>query len=220
MSTFAAHGDRIAHLRRARNWTQEQLADSAGCSDRTVRNAEAGRAMSSQTLIDLAHALSIELCEIVSPKEYRRIVQPNREAVERVIRWVVEKDVESILGEVTDDIELWYSGPEELPYSGVYRGKHEMRRFFAELLRGIDWVGLPVVESWIATHDHVVVHGHDEVRFFDMEETMVSNWCISFCFRDGLIYEIRHYQDHSTTLRLLGITQENRDVNRASNGRS
>ncbi len=64
--TLPANASRIKSLRLAQKWTQEDLADKAGCSKRTVENAEAGKRIKEALLECIAQALGIDLAEITS----------------------------------------------------------------------------------------------------------------------------------------------------------
>ncbi|MCP4262447.1 MAG: helix-turn-helix transcriptional regulator [Planctomycetes bacterium] len=52
-------GKRITSLRNDLGWTQEQLAEAAGLSVRTIRNAERGNSASRETLMSIAAALDL-----------------------------------------------------------------------------------------------------------------------------------------------------------------
>ncbi|MCA9261289.1 MAG: helix-turn-helix transcriptional regulator [Planctomycetales bacterium] len=76
MAHFRANGRRISYLRHLHSWTQEQLGSVAGYSERTIRNAESETPIAMQTLIDIAGALEVELCEIMAAEDYHSIVKP------------------------------------------------------------------------------------------------------------------------------------------------
>jgi len=66
MIVHQANPRRLRLLRDARGWTQEQLANSAGYSVKTIWKAEAGRPLKRQTLTDIARALGVEFEHIVN----------------------------------------------------------------------------------------------------------------------------------------------------------
>ena len=63
-------GERVAALRRTRNFTQEDLAEAAGISLRTVGDLERGKRerFSETTLVRIARALGVSAPELLNPK--------------------------------------------------------------------------------------------------------------------------------------------------------
>jgi len=80
----AAIGDRVKRERRSRNWTLDQLAESAAVSRRMVVSVEQGAVNPSVgTLLRLSDALGIGLPSLVAPPEPRPVkVTRNGEAAE------------------------------------------------------------------------------------------------------------------------------------------
>ena len=63
----AGLGDRVAHLRKARNITQVQLAESLGVSQQTIQAYEVGRRrVPVSTLRQLAKTLGVSLDELMA----------------------------------------------------------------------------------------------------------------------------------------------------------
>lgn len=52
-------GNKIQTIRHSLRWTQEQLAEASGLSDRTIRNAEKSKGVSEETLMSIAAAMDI-----------------------------------------------------------------------------------------------------------------------------------------------------------------
>lgn len=72
---------RLRQLREQRAWSQEQLADVAGLSVRTVQRIESGSAASPETRMALAAALEVApagLCVPVAPPADAAAAQPRR----------------------------------------------------------------------------------------------------------------------------------------------
>ena len=65
-NTVTPDGIRIRKLRIRRGWTQEQLAEIAGVSTRSIQRAERGSAASLETLRALAGAFEIEIAELLA----------------------------------------------------------------------------------------------------------------------------------------------------------
>lgn len=62
-----AVGERLRRLRRARNWTQQQLAQEAGLNIATISRVEHGKAahLYADTLGDLAMALQVSADDLL-----------------------------------------------------------------------------------------------------------------------------------------------------------
>jgi len=58
MRGIETDGARIRNLRKARGWTQEELAAAVPCSVRTVRNAERSQRIDLATLSQISSALA------------------------------------------------------------------------------------------------------------------------------------------------------------------
>lgn len=205
MSNYPVEGQRVARLRHSKGWTQLDLATEADCTDRTVRRMESGHPVSLHTLMGVADALEVEVCELMAASEYQRLVQPNRELVDEMSAQFAQKNIDGILELMTDDVKMFYSGPPELPYAGNFQGKVELRKFFEQRFEALTWVEPPIVDAWVVTHNQVVVHAHHKSRFDNTEEDLASYYCMFFGIRDGLVEEVRHYQDHSKTLKVRGF---------------
>lgn len=61
-------GDNCARLRRAKGWTQEQLAERSGLSQQYLSDLERGkRNPTIVTIYEIAHALEVSHVELVTP---------------------------------------------------------------------------------------------------------------------------------------------------------
>lgn len=54
----------VLEARRGRRWSQDWLAGKAGCSRKTIVRLENGRPVSSQSLMQIAHTLDLDLFEL------------------------------------------------------------------------------------------------------------------------------------------------------------
>ena len=61
MPSVETHGDKLRYFRRARGFTQLELALVAGVSERTVRSAERGRPIRRELVDYLAQALGVDI---------------------------------------------------------------------------------------------------------------------------------------------------------------
>jgi diguanylate cyclase (GGDEF)-like protein len=55
-----ANASKVRQLREQRGWSQEDLANKAGCAKRTVENVEAGQSILRRTLMEIEDALGVE----------------------------------------------------------------------------------------------------------------------------------------------------------------
>ena len=61
-------GDRIRQLRKARGWTQAELAGACAANNRTIQRAESCKSDSLETITAIASALEVDLSEILLPE--------------------------------------------------------------------------------------------------------------------------------------------------------
>jgi transcriptional regulator with XRE-family HTH domain len=78
--TFNANGKRIKAERKARNLTQQDLAEAVGFNKRTIENAEANKRIKEHFLQKIAKALEISFQDVViqDHSELSGAVQSNR----------------------------------------------------------------------------------------------------------------------------------------------
>lgn len=124
-----ANGSELQTARLGRGLTQEQLAALAGVDVKTVRKAEQGKRLDLDTLTRLAFALQTELQRllVLSPSETELQIR-RRDAVLRWQRAWDEQSHERVLQEFHEDAVLRLPGVGNIPFSGVFRGKEEIRR--------------------------------------------------------------------------------------------
>ena len=95
----------IRELRQSFGMSQDKLAQAAGCSKRTVENAEAGKRVSFRTCQELADALRVSVNSLVASKKNKGI-EANIANVEMVLlRALLENDLETFLVKLRIDSE-------------------------------------------------------------------------------------------------------------------
>lgn len=67
---FREIGRRIASARKARGWTQTQLAEAVGSYLRAIQSLESGRAMTLTTIASLAVALNVPPADFLDGTEH------------------------------------------------------------------------------------------------------------------------------------------------------
>lgn len=73
-------GRRIAELRRARGWTQEQFAEKLGTSVQWASRVEAGVNVTIETLCKLARVLDVEVTDLFVPPAPEPPRRPRKDA--------------------------------------------------------------------------------------------------------------------------------------------
>lgn len=136
--TYACNGEVIAALRQKREWTQRQLAQLAGYSDRLIAKAEAGLPILAVTVADLADSLSTAETP-VHPEDLisdpiamaKAYIGAQYEHTGDCIDYVRHFMDENILMK-------WNGDPEIFPFTGEHRGIGAIERaigiFFTMIL--------------------------------------------------------------------------------------
>ena len=146
MAGIEINGPKLESFRRARGWTQLELAMIAGVSERTVRNAERGRPLRRDFLGFLAGALAVEAAELVAnPALLRPELRWQRQAdriLEALPRLYSEQTGKPITELCVSQIDLSHKASLRLEYEGDYRTVDGMRRYFD--------IALPWTETLVA----------------------------------------------------------------------
>jgi transcriptional regulator with XRE-family HTH domain len=134
MSGFEINGPKLISFRRARGWTQLELAVIAGVSERTVRNAERGRPLRRDFLDFFAGALGVEPIELVTNPETLQPMLRWQRQVDRILaaipRLYGERSAKPIVELCVAQIDLCHRASLPLQYAGDYRRVDGMRRYF------------------------------------------------------------------------------------------
>jgi transcriptional regulator with XRE-family HTH domain len=162
MADFEIKGDKLRSFRRARGWTQLELAITAGVSERTIRNAERGRPLRPDFLGFLASALDVEAEELVNDPTALRPARRSERLAERIVEAFkcvyIEQNAHSYLEIVHGECQLSQRFMRTMRcdessqvtdfwarMSGSFCGADGVRRFVDHLL---PWA------NWMAEHDH------------------------------------------------------------------
>lgn len=126
--TYSCNKELLKNFREQLGWTQAKLARVAGYSERLVSKAESGKTISSETIANLAEALSTENCpvypeDLVSDplqcaQQYIAAMYEHHREMFPVIRPILDEEV---VFRVAGD-------PEYIPFAGVYRGFAEVEK--------------------------------------------------------------------------------------------
>lgn len=121
---------RLIELRKNRGWTQLQLADLSGYSERVILKAEAGEPISFSTIAALAQTLSTPETPVAVADLLRSTIDVAREFIVLLYRHQAET-VQYTQHLLDDDVEFHVHGEAaELPFAGRYRGHEAVARMF------------------------------------------------------------------------------------------
>jgi transcriptional regulator with XRE-family HTH domain len=167
MPNFEINGDKLRSFRRARGWTQLELAIIAGVSERTVRNAERGRPLRRDFLDFLATALDVGAEDLVGDPTALRPVRRSERLVQRIGAALdslySEQNVRACVELAQPGCELSHQASISLPFAGSFRGPDGLRRYFDIVL---PWLRSSIdyqisVDAMRASGNLVIIKGID-----------------------------------------------------------
>lgn len=128
--TLACHTQLIKELRGRKGWTQADLADAAGQSERLVVEAEAGKGVAWCTVVALAEALSDDSSRVVPDELCFDPVQLAQQYMEAVYTRGPEC-LDAMMHFLHPEFVLRIAGdPSEIPFAGEHHGIEAVRRAF------------------------------------------------------------------------------------------
>jgi transcriptional regulator with XRE-family HTH domain len=206
---------RLVSLRKYKGWTQVQLAEAAGYSERLVIKAESGAPISLATIADLARALSTETSPVTAADLLRTTVEIAREFIVIMYRHESET-IPQARHLLAEDAEFRIWGESAgLPFAGSYRGLDEgdrlFRHFFSMIEAPPDHDPLPHYHL-IADHENVVAWGHSYLRPKGMAHAPPMPISYLFSFRDDQIIYFEDRFDTTHGGQLLGTLPPPRPI--------
>ncbi|HWW85985.1 MAG TPA: ester cyclase, partial [Vicinamibacterales bacterium] len=103
-------------------------------------------------------------------------------------------DIRAIVDACTDDSEWLLPGTSEVPWSGVWRGRQQIEKFFAVVAETVEFEQYEP-QDFIAQDDTVVVLGQERFRVKATAKTVENPWVLVFRLGDGQIARLRSYED-------------------------
>lgn len=97
-----------------------------------------------------------------------------------------EGDLDALLQHVAEPAEWTFVGSRGLPYTGSWRGKPQIARWFGAILE-VDEVLELEPREFLAGGEHVTVLGRERTRARPSGATFEAGWVHVFTVRDGLI---------------------------------
>jgi len=108
-------------------------------------------------------------------------------------------DVPAILALVGDPVEWKFCGPKALPYTGTFRSKAAVAKWFASIPE-VDEVLAFEPREFIASGDKVAVLGWERSRTRPGGKVFESEWAHVFTVRDGRIVRFWGMYDNEASV--------------------
>ena len=121
--------------------------------------------------------------------------QENKQIVQAAYAAFGRGDIQSILSQLSDDVDWFLPGsPEILPAAGRRQGHEQVAQFFSTLNETMEFTSFEPQE-FIAQGDKVVVLGKSSARIKTNGNTIESDWVHVHTVRDGKIVNFHEYYD-------------------------
>ena len=103
-------------------------------------------------------------------------------------------DLPAVLAACAEDVDWRYCGPSAAPYTGEWRGRDGVRRFFETLFAALRLTSFEP-QRFFADGDTVVVLGREGGTVAATGRTVQYDWAHVFVVRDGRIAAFREFAD-------------------------
>jgi uncharacterized protein len=120
--------------------------------------------------------------------------QDNKQLVMQGYQKYQNKDIPGLLDLFADDIEWVGAETEEIPFSGVFRGKDEVGRYFSQLDEAQEAQQFEP-QTFIAEDDKVVVTGQSRWTVKSTGQTYDNPWVHVFTVRNGKVARFEQFND-------------------------
>ena len=120
--------------------------------------------------------------------------QENLGVVKRIYRAIVEGDIETRKGLVTEDFVLHFFGSAKIPWAGEWHGKNGLGEFLNRIADRLDFEEFATDEFFIDAKN-VVVLGHERCRVRATGRVAQVRWAHVWTLRDGRVCRHHEYSD-------------------------
>lgn len=121
-------------------------------------------------------------------------IQENKQLVMQGYQRFQAQDIDGLMENLADDIEWIGVESDYLPFSGIYRGKQDVMRYFGMLAQAQEAVRFEPLEM-VAEGDKVVVSGESEWMVRATARSYSNPWVHIFTIRDGKIARFQQFND-------------------------
>jgi transcriptional regulator with XRE-family HTH domain len=179
--------------------TQSELALIAGVSERTVRNAEAGRSIRVDFMRFLAIALGVEPTYLAANGDALLAAALGQKNVARILyavqTYAMEHDICGFRELLAADAMIHLPGPAEIPFVGEYRGPDGMQQLNDIVAPTIRWDEMPEINDIRACGNFVLIQFTDRARIVStgLQYSGVGQYI--FEFENGRVKRLDNFFD-------------------------
>ena len=197
----AVCGQRLRQLRLLAGFTQAELANYAGYSERLIRKAEAGGVVSIKTLSDLAEALSNDLRQVQAADLYSSPLAIAKQFVEAYDRFgnAMLADCGHLLA---NDFVFHCAGDPQSSLSGQWHGRHGFQQWLDMLFSMASRSNCENIQATYLEADSRVTARYSD-HFITSDRTPYAMWVnLHFVIVAGLVTRIDNESDSYVVAKL------------------
>jgi uncharacterized protein len=124
----------------------------------------------------------------------------NTQLVQQIYERIAAGDIEPALAHFAEDVEWCVPAMDNVPFSGVWKGRDGVRDFFRRLAEVHEVVEF-VPEEFVARDHAVIVLGRFVMRVRTTDATVASRWAHAWTIEAGRITHFREYVDTAAVSR-------------------
>ena len=117
--------------------------------------------------------------------------------IEKIYHAFARGELETILGLLSDDVDWFVPGPEDIPYSGRYPNKEKVKWFFQILIQTTT-VEQFEAKEFFARGERIVVLGYERIRVNATGRAFENDWVHIWTLKDGKVIQFREALDTAT----------------------
>lgn len=121
-------------------------------------------------------------------------IEDNKKLIMQGYQKFAAKDIAGILELQADDVEWIVTGPDYLPFAGIYRGKDQVGQFFRKMDESVETLHFEPRE-FIAEGEKVIVLGHGTWAPRSTGRRYESDWVHVFTVRNGKTVRYQAFSD-------------------------
>ena len=103
-------------------------------------------------------------------------------------------DLPGLLHALSPDVEWRVGGPDSVPYAGTRRGREQVKHFFEELSRVVEFQRFEP-QTFISEGETVVVLGQEKLLVRAGRQAIENDWVMVFTLRKGQVAAFRQFSD-------------------------